>query len=163
MRGDVNDTGITATVLKYNYLLYLTCLCHNVCNQKLWRYVVARMINLYALIQTSKLQRPFLALIHYVIRAHGIKICPSSVVRPSVVCVVIISEPHSRISFKFQLLVALDPTPGTFWTAEKSSDVSKAFPFSLTWNPMRAKFAKRYFSLKSLSNNFQTNPEFSSQ
>ncbi len=55
----------------------------------------------------------FLALLDYVSRAHGIAICPSSVVRPSVrrpssvvrrpssVRVAIISELNARISFKF--------------------------------------------------------------
>ncbi len=42
----------------------------------------------------------FLALLDYVIRAHEIAICPSSVVRPSV-RVAIISELNVRISFKF--------------------------------------------------------------
>ena len=54
----------------------------------------------------------YLPLFDYVCRAHQIEIGPLSVRRPS--AAPIISKSNSRISFKFQLLVAVGYTPGCF-------------------------------------------------
>ncbi len=55
----------------------------------------------------------FLALLDYVTKAHEIEICPSSV------RVAIISEPNTRISFKFWLLLPLCHTLGLFLNLKK--------------------------------------------
>ncbi len=76
--------------------------------------------------------------------------CPS--VRPSSVCVAVISEPNPRISFKFHLWLLLDYSQNQFFLFLKKTFFFlifyEYFSFSLTWDPMGAKISKRYSTYK---------------
>ena len=65
-----------------------------------------------------------------------------------------------QISSKLQFMVALGHMPSSVFNTARAfnfwkktfSDFSRFFPFSLTWDPMGAKFSKPHPSLKSLLN-----------
>ncbi len=64
-------------------------------------HVITHLVKTSTLSNIAQSSYNFLALLDYVSRAHGIAICPSSVVRRPSVRVAIISELNARISFKF--------------------------------------------------------------